>query len=97
MIKRSETSQDRSSKIGSRAQDSLALRGKQAPAGQIPLFGSAEPELPHRRVLVNPHLLAARRLARKMRQLPDHSVEETRAGLAICRQLKAYLQDTDQH
>lgn len=46
-----------------------------------------------RRIIVNPHLLAARRLARKMRRLPDRSVEETRAGLAICRQLKAYLLD----
>ena len=41
----------------------------------------------------NPHLLAARRLARRMRKLTDHSWEETQAGLAICRQLKAYLQD----
>jgi hypothetical protein len=28
-----------------------------------------------------------------MRRLPEHSVEETRTGLAICRQLKAFLQD----
>jgi hypothetical protein len=46
-----------------------------------------------RRIVVNPHLLAARRLARKMRRLPDRSAAETRAGLAICRQLKAYLLD----
>lgn len=42
---------------------------------------------------INPHLLAARRLARKMRKLPDHSPEQTRAGLAICEQLKAFLRD----
>lgn len=46
-----------------------------------------------RPIVVNPHLLAARRLARKMRRLPDRSAAETRAGLAICRQLKAYLLD----
>lgn len=45
------------------------------------------------RVVVNPHLLAARRLARRMGQFPDHSAEQTRAGLTICRQLKAYLKD----
>lgn len=69
--------------------------GSEAPAEQMPLFG-AEPgaqSTPVRRKLLNPHLLAARRLARKMRQLPDHSAEETQAGLAICRQLKAYLQE----
>jgi len=47
----------------------------------------------NRRMIVNPHLLAARRLARKMRQMPDHSPEETRVGLAICQQLKAFLRD----
>lgn len=41
----------------------------------------------------NPHLQAARRLARKMRKLPDHSVEETQIGLAICQQLKAFLRE----
>jgi len=38
------------------------------------------------------HLLAARRIARKMGQIRDREAE-TRAGLAICAQLKAYLQD----
>lgn len=44
-------------------------------------------------LLINPHLLAARRLSRRMRQFPEHSEAETLAGLAICRQLKAFLQD----
>jgi hypothetical protein len=37
------------------------------------------------------HLQAAQRLARRMRRLKDRSPEQTRAGLAICEQLKAYL------
>ena len=41
----------------------------------------------------NPHLAKAKRIARQMRRMPDHSPEETRAGLAICRQLKAFLRD----
>ena len=41
----------------------------------------------------NPHLAKAKRIARQMRRMPDYSPEETRAGLAICRQLKAYLSD----
>ncbi len=45
------------------------------------------------RYSINPHLRAARRLARKMRKLPDHSAEQTQAGLAICQQLKAFLRD----
>ena len=44
-----------------------------------------------RTVLINPHLLAARRIAKRMRRLPEHSDAETRAGLAICAQLKAFL------
>jgi len=82
--------------VGTDQEDSNDRDGGQdltAPAEQISLFAEAEAEPPRRRQLVNPHLLAARRLARMMRQLPDHSVEETRAGLAICRQLKAYIQD----
>lgn len=46
-------------------------------------------------VKVNPHLLAARRIAKKMRRLPDRDAE-TRAGLAICAQLKAYLADAEE-
>ena len=46
-----------------------------------------------RKVVINPHLAAARRIAKKMRRLPDRSEAETRAGLAICAQLKAYLAD----
>jgi len=42
---------------------------------------------------VNPHLRTARRLSRRIRRLPDHSPEETQTGLAICRALKAYLDD----
>ena len=66
--------------------------------GQIELFTSTDvlPEtvlgLPVASP-TNPHLLAARRLARQMRRFPEHSVEETRAGLAICRQLKAFLRE----
>lgn len=49
--------------------------------------------VPKRRALVNPHLLVARQLSRRIRRLPDHSPEETRTGLAICQALKAYLDD----
>ena len=46
-----------------------------------------------RTIMINPHLLAARRIAKRMRRLPEHSDAETRAGLAICAQLKAFLAD----
>ena len=46
-----------------------------------------------KRVMINPHLLAARRIARKMRQLPSRSDAETRAGLAICAELKAFIRE----
>ena len=39
------------------------------------------------------HLAAARRLAKAMRRLPDHSAEQTRTGQAICRHLIALLED----
>ena len=41
------------------------------------------------------HLQAARRLSRKIRRYPDGSVEQTRAGLAICRHLQALLAQSD--
>ena len=41
------------------------------------------------------HLAAARRLSRRMRKLRDRSPEETRAGLQICRHLRALLTDAD--
>ena len=40
------------------------------------------------------HLVAARRLAKAIRRLPDHSVEQTRAGQAICQHLIALLEDS---
>jgi hypothetical protein len=42
------------------------------------------------------HLVAAGRLASAIRRLPEHSVEQTRAGLAICRHLIALLEENDQ-
>ena len=39
------------------------------------------------------HLRAAVRLSRAMWRFPDHSAEETRAGIAICRHLQALLAD----
>ncbi|MGE0623074.1 MAG: hypothetical protein AB7I04_11490 [Pseudomonadales bacterium] len=53
----------------------------------------ASPAVLKRRTFVNPHLLMARQLSRRIRRLPDHSPEETRIGLAICQALKAYLDD----
>ena len=41
------------------------------------------------------HLVAARRLARMVRRLPEHSVEQTRAGQAICRHLIALLKEAE--
>lgn len=37
------------------------------------------------------HLREAWRLSRAMRRFPDHSPQQTRAGLAICRHLQALL------
>ncbi len=42
------------------------------------------------------HLAAARRLAKAIRRLPDHSAEQTRAGQAICRHLIALLEESTQ-
>ncbi len=41
------------------------------------------------------HLRAALRLSRAMWRFPDHSAEETRAGIAICRHLRALLADQE--
>jgi len=41
------------------------------------------------------HLQAARRLSRRIRRYPDGSVEQTRAGLAICQHLQALLAQSD--
>lgn len=43
----------------------------------------------------DPHLIAANRLARSIRRLPDHSPEQTRAGQAICRHLLALLEEAE--
>lgn len=67
------------------------------PAEQMSLFGAATPTVVAARapgrLRVNPHLLAAKKLARRMRRFPTHSPEEIQAGLAICRRLRAYLAD----
>lgn len=42
---------------------------------------------------VNDHLLAARRLARRMRRLRNQREEQTRTGQAICHHLKAMLSE----
>ena len=41
------------------------------------------------------HLLAARRLARRMARLPDQSPEQVRAGRMICRHLVAMLKEAE--
>ena len=43
----------------------------------------------------DPHLIAANRLARAIRRMPDHSPEQTRAGQAICRHLLALLEEAE--
>jgi len=40
---------------------------------------------------VSSHLLAARKLSKKIRYLPDHSDVQTRAGQAICQHLRLML------
>ncbi|HEY5647508.1 MAG TPA: hypothetical protein VIS76_16270 [Pseudomonadales bacterium] len=55
-------------------------------------FRSVMPKV-GQRALADPNLLAARRLSRQIRRLREHSAEQTQTGLAICRALKAYLQD----
>jgi hypothetical protein len=59
----------------------------------------SQPEVPHDTVLppaADRHLLAAGRLANAIRRLPEHSVQQTRTGLAICRHLIALLEENDQ-
>lgn len=69
------------------------------PASQMSLFGAPTaddvppPAAIMQRAAISPHLLAARRLSRQIRRLPDHSPQGTATGLAICRALKAYLED----
>ena len=41
------------------------------------------------------HLIAANRLARAIRRMPDHSPQQTRAGQAICRHLLALLEEAE--
>ena len=43
---------------------------------------------------INPHLVAARKLARRMRRLKARPDEQTRTGQAICHHLKALLTET---
>lgn len=62
------------------------------PAGVLKKAGQGRRTVADRTIVLNPHLLAARRIARRMRRLKDREAE-TQAGLAICAQLKAYLQD----
>ncbi|MDA1074832.1 MAG: hypothetical protein O3A63_08760 [Proteobacteria bacterium] len=42
----------------------------------------------------DPHLKAARRLSRKMLRLPQNSMAQTQAGIAICRHLIASLDES---
>lgn len=74
-----------------------ALPANELPANAFPTnalksAGQGRRTVAARTIVVNPHLLAARRIARRMRRLKDRDAE-TQAGLAICAQLKAYLQD----
>ena len=74
-----------------------ALPANELPANAFPAkplksAGQGRRTVAARTIMVNPHLLAARRIARRMRRLKDREAE-TQAGLAICAQLKAYLQD----
>lgn len=41
------------------------------------------------------HLLAARRLSRRIARLPDHSPEQLQAGRLICRHLVAMLKEAE--
>jgi hypothetical protein len=67
-----------------------ADRGSE-PAQIVQRPGDASRGQAKKMVMINPHLLAARRIAKRMRRLPDRSDAETRAGLAICARLKAFL------
>ena len=40
---------------------------------------------------VNPHLVAARKLSRKIKYLPDHSEAQTETAQAICQHLRLLL------
>lgn len=68
------------------------ITGGQKQKGQKPKGQKSQP----RRAALTPsqrHLAAARRLAKGMWRLPDHSREQTRAGQAICRHLIASLEE----
>ncbi len=41
------------------------------------------------------HLQAARRLSRTIRRFPDRSPQQTQAGIAICRHLRALLAESE--
>ena len=73
-----------------------AGRADSVSAGRVPAGRVRADQVQARTVMINPHLLAARRIARKMRRLPDRSEAETRAGLAICARLKAYLAEAEE-
>ncbi len=86
------------------ASENLTSQQSSGAGKQMPLFASVEPEARKRQIAVNPgslavnpHLQAARRLSRKIRRLPDHSLEQTQAGLAIFQHLRALLQDASEH
>lgn len=67
--------------------------------GTLPLFQELDPpERPARATAQrrhDPHLSAAWRLSRSMWRFPEHSEEQTQAGLAICRHLQALLAQDD--
>ena len=71
-----------------------------AVGGTLPLFADLPPSSPRSAVAAasraatpEQHLVAAQRLARRMRRLPERASRQTRAGQAICRHLIALLQE----
>lgn len=66
---------------GSRAADSLGTTPGARPTGAAKTAPG--------------HLQAARRLSRSIRRFPDRSPQQTRAGIAICRHLRALLAESE--
>jgi len=72
--------------------------GEHPDAGALPLADSRGlQDYPQHNLIertdINPHLVAARRLSRKIKKLPDHSEVQTRTGQAICQHLRLMLSE----
>jgi hypothetical protein len=66
-------------------------RIERSPVGQSSRLRKRRSEAVRRQHGVNPHLLAARKLSKKIKYLPDHSEAQTQTAHAICQHLRLLL------